>query len=309
MLDDFARRIVDAQRLRRHAKHTKPYAPQSTTASSLGYKCTRRLVYSRTHPQLAVPVGVELSSIFEEGDLHQSDVRRELSELGFEVLEAERSFRDETLEIGGRIDGMLALSDEHRAERVPVEIKSCTGSPPQTAERMRSHGGLYGRYYAQMQVYLYLTAAPHGLFLFKDKITGLWTMVVVNLDYSYAEVLLKKAEIVRDHVKTKTLPDRLPDRSECLGCPWNESVCLPADADVDPLLFVDDTELLEHIEERERLHELATRYDELDKLIKGRFKLTAGDHFVVGDESGFVVKKKKHGQGVRVIIQRIGVDK
>ena len=100
--EDLATKIMFAQRNARHAKHKKLYEPRSTTASSLGYKCERRIVYSRTEPHYAEQVGEELASIFEEGNLHQSDVRRELIELGFEALEAERTFRDEKLEIGGR---------------------------------------------------------------------------------------------------------------------------------------------------------------------------------------------------------------
>ncbi len=102
-VEELASAIMEAQRKSRRAKHLKIYEPRSTTASSLGYKCERRLVYARTKPEKADPIGEELASIFEEGNLHQTDVRRELIELGFEALEAERTFRDETLEIGGRI--------------------------------------------------------------------------------------------------------------------------------------------------------------------------------------------------------------
>jgi hypothetical protein len=304
-LDELAVAIMDAQRKRRREKHAKIYEPRSTTASSLGYRCERRLVYARTQPHYAAPIGDELASIFEEGNLHQSDVRRELIELGFEALEAERSFRDEALEIGGRIDGMLMLTGDHHSVRVPVEIKSCSGTPPTTAEGLRNHDGIYGRYYAQMQVYLYLTNSPWGVFLFKDKITGLWSIVPVPLDYAYAEGLLKKAERVRDHVRAGTLPDRLADRGECPGCPWCDSLCHPAEAAVDPLLLVTDTELLSQLEERERIDPMATRFDQIDKAVKVRFKMTAGERFVVGDERGFLVVKKKHGAGVRIEIRRL----
>jgi len=304
-IEELATKIMEAQRKRRHEKHSQVYEPQMTTAGSLGYRCERRLVYARTKPHDGEPIGPELSSIFEEGNLHQADVRRELIDLGFEALEAERSFRDKTLEISGRIDGMLALSDDHRAERIPVEIKSCSGTPPQTEQAMRDHHGLYGRYFAQMQCYLFLASCPYGVFLFKDKITGLWTIVVVHLDYTYAEALLKKAERVRDHVKAGTLPDRLADRSECQGCPWQNTICLPGDAEFDPLSLVEDQELLAQLDERDDLDAARRRFKILDDHIKDRFKLTKGDRFVVGDETGFLVEKKKHGKGVRIDIKRL----
>lgn len=303
-LNDLAAKIMEAQRKRRHEKHAKIYQPQSTTASSLGYRCERRLVYARTRPEMAVAISTELASIFEEGDLHQTDVRRELLVLGFEALEAERAFRDEKLEIAGRIDGMFSMPGDHRS-RIPVEIKSCSGTPPATAEGLRAHDGIYARYYAQMQTYLVLTSSPGGIFLFKDKMMGLWTLVPVALDYEYAERLLKKAERVRDHVKAGTLPDRLVDRSECGACPFKDTICLPADADVDPMLLVNDTELISQLEERERLDLSATTYDKIDKAVKERFRLTCGDRFVVGDANGFLVEKKKHGKGIRIDIRRL----
>lgn len=294
-----------AQRKRRAEKHRKIYEPRSTTASSLGYRCERRLVYARTHPHYADPISDELASILTEGNFHQAQVRQELIELGFEALQSERPFRDEELEIGGRIDGMLPLSDEHRAELIPVEIKSASGEPPKTAAAMRDHDGLYARYYAQMQIYLYLTATDVGVFLFKSKVLGLWTIVVVPLDYDEAELLLRKAERVRDHVREGTLPGHLADRSECPGCPFRDSICHPGDASVDPLLLVEDDQLLRDLKERERNYRVAKHWIDIDKRIKERFKLTSGERFIVGDEHGFLVTKKQHGSGIRIDIRRI----
>lgn len=302
-IEEYVQMIAERQRKSRHDKNAKHYSPQMTPASSLGYRCERRLVYSRSQPDDAELVGEELASIFAEGDLHQTDVRRELLELGFEALEAERPFRDSTLEISGRIDGMLSLPGDHQS-RIPLEIKSCSGTPPDTADGLRNHKGLYGRYYAQMQVYLYLTSREVGIFLFKDKITGLWTLVVVPLDYDYAEKILKKAERVRDHVRAKTLPDRLADRSECVGCPWQNTACLPAEAPIDPMLLVNDDELLSQLEKRAMDEPTAKAWGKLDKEIKQRFKLTKGEKFIIGN-GVFLVEKKPHGKNTRIDIKRL----
>lgn len=305
-VQDLANKICALQRARRKAKHAKIYEPRSTTASSLGYKCERRSVYARTKPEQKEPTSEELASIFEEGNLHQADVRKELIEIGHEVLEVELPLRDDALEIGARLDGKLAISDEHRAERIPLEIKSCTGPPPETAEKMRDHDGIYYRYYCQMQSYLFLDSTPFGVFIFKDKITGLWFAVVVPLDFEFAEELLKRAERIRDHIKAGTLPDRLEDRSECGSCPFRDSICNPSDADADAMLLSKDEKLLEQIKRREEIQETAKEFEKLDKAIKERFKLTKGDRFVVGDENGFLVTKKKHGKGIRVDFKRLG---
>ena len=314
-IQELAEKMMEAQRLSRAKKHRKENAPQSTTASSLGYHCERRQVYARVNPRDAEPYSEELCSIFEEGDMHQSDVRRELIELGFEALEAERYFKDQTLEVAGKIDGMLKLDAEHRGQSVPVEIKSCTGNPPTTAEGLRNHDGIYGRYFAQLQIYMFLTNSPQGMFLFKDKITGLWTCVPCDLDYEYAGELVKRAERVRDAIRLINgapkedrdllYPPRIADRSECGGCPWRDTICHPAEAAVDPMLLVADTKLLSEVEERERLASMASRYEYLDESLKTRFKTTKGDRFIVGDERGFLVTKKPHGKGIRVDFRRL----
>lgn len=306
-VNDLASRIMAAQRTRRTERHRKLYTPRSTTASTLAYRCDRRLVYARTQPHYAEPPSDELCSIFEEGDLHQADVRKELLDLGFEAIRAEEPFRDDDLEIGGKIDGMIALTDEHRAPQVPVEIKSYAGDPPTTQEELRDHGGLLGRYFGQLQVYLYLTAKQVGMFLFKAKVTGLWTIVPVELDYEYVEVLLQRAERVRDYLRADTLPDRIADRSECPACPFRSELCHPEQASVDPLLLVNDKDLLGKLNRREHLHARAREFKRIDTEVKERFKLTAGTRFVVGDmETGFYVRKKESEVGAtRLDIRRM----
>jgi hypothetical protein len=305
MLNELAQRIMEAQRKARWLKHNRQRGPgvlPHTHATMLGYRCERRIVYQRTRPEEAAPIGEELASIFEEGNLHQTAVRRELSELGFEVVEAECTFRDNALEISGTIDGRIAV-EELRGRRVPGEIKSCTGTPPQTAEEMAADDGLYGRYFAQMEIYLHLTDEAEGLFIFKDKITGLMTVVPVDHDQERVEGLLAKAARVRDHVRAGTLPDRLADRSECSGCPFRESLCHPEEERVDPLLLANDIVLKAQVERRADLDVSRTEYDKLNKLLMERFKLTAGDRFLVGSE--WLVTKKIQKNGTRILFARL----
>lgn len=302
-----------AQRYREmvHKKHTRTWQPTATHATSLGYDCERRIVFARVEPEKVSVIDPELASIFEEGNLHQRDVRAKLNELGAEVLEAERNFRDERLEITGSIDGKLEVttappgtSKFHR--RVPVEIKSAIGKPPATQEEWaQSETPLMRRYYAQLQIYLLLTSEQDGLALFKDKATGLWTVVAVELDYAYAEGLLKKAERVRDAVRAykaasddqgreAALPRRIPSRSECYACPWKDTICHPEEAEIDPMLVAEDAELAAQLERRDALDAARREWEKLDEKVKQRFKLTSFQALVVGD---FVVRKKIASNG------------
>lgn len=306
-----AQAIEGKQVKTRHASRSKPWRPSATSATLLGHACERRIVLHRVRPGDAAPIGPELASIFAEGDLHQRDVRRELSDLGFEPVEAEVLFRDDRLEINGAIDCKIEIPDDngrHGSVRVPVEVKSVTGNAPTDAESWRSAGGLMGRYYDQIQIYLYLTSSPYGLGLFKSKITGLWSVVPVELDYEHIEALLQKAERVRDAVAAwkergdDALPDRITDRSECNGCPFRETICHPEQAPVDPLLIAQDEVLAAQLLAREEAQPWRDGWEKIDKSVKERFKMTPGDRFVCG---AFVIEKKRHGRGVRVDIKRL----
>lgn len=300
-LIEIAKDIEAKQRAHRLEKHSRVWRPVSTPATDLGYRCLRRIVYHRTKPEKATPISEGLASIFEEGDIHQREVRIELSRLGYEVVESEVHFRDNRLDISGAIDGKILDPDNFR-NRIPAEIKSCAGNPPRTDEDLKNHRGIYGRYWCQMQTYLFLDESWDGLFFFKDKQTGLLYVVPTHLDLAEMEFLLRKAETVRDHVKEGTLPDLIPDRSECTLCPWRDTVCHPEEHAPDPLLLAVDRELEGQILRREELDGPRKEFAKIDKLLKTRFKATKGDRFMCGD---FVIEKKPHGRGVRVDFKRV----
>lgn len=294
-LEQFAAELQTKQAERRKAAHSAPWIPTATAASSIGYKCERRILYQRMQPQDAAPPNAELSSIFDEGNLHHKAVRAELADLGYEVVDGETQFFDERLDLRGHIDGRIRIL----GRRVPVEIKSMMGQGPRTQADWASRDGIMGRYYDQLQIYLFLTSCQDGLGLFKDKATGLWTVCAVDLDYAHAEKLVQKAERLRDAFKMKVLPDRLLDRSECPGCPF-ALTCLPGDAHVDPLLLANDDQLQDDMATRESLRKAAGDFDKLDERIKERFKMTAGSRFVLGR---FLITKKPHGKGIRIVTE------
>lgn len=313
-LSELARKLEEGQRARRLRERSRPWAPMMTPATGLGYTCDRRNVYQRVRPSDAQGIGEELASIFTEGDLHQKDVRAELLELGYEVVEAEVNFKDKRLEISGTIDGKIMAAgwaDERgRPRRIPVEIKSTSGAAPTDAASWRnSETLLLRRYFSQIQIYLYLTSEPEALGIFKSKITGLWSVVPVALDYAYVEGLLQRAERIRDAVALAdgieaddemeaVLPPRDPTRAECIGCPWKDTLCHPEEQPADPLLLADDIVLKAQIARREQLDTARREFEKVDASLKQRFKLTAGERFVVGGE--WLVTKKQQANGTRI---------
>lgn len=297
---------------------SRPWTPSFTPATDLGYRCERRIQYHRVLPDAARPLSEELACIFAEGDLHERDVRRHLDELGAELVENQRTFRDERLEITGTIDGKLVVELDGKRCKVPTDIKSTSGTPPTTEEELRSSdSSLYRRYHAQMSIYMLLTNEPEGLLLFKEKTTGTWTPVALKLDFEYTETLLQKAERVRDAVRAyraaasdeereAAMLPRETTRADCKSCPWFD-VCKPGDAAIDPLLMAKDEDLVRDLEAREATSDAARAFDKIDKRVKDRLKLTAGDRFIAGHgESAFIMTKKTSSNGaVRISIERL----
>lgn len=309
-LTDFARELEEKQRAHRLAERSGLWRPMMTPATDMGYHCDRRIVLHRTQPEMARPISEELASIFTEGKMHEVNVRTELAVLGFEIVETELNFRDEDLEISGTIDGKLevAVPDDYLARfdlrhgkiRIPTEIKCVTPDPPRTSDDWQNHSlALFRRYFTQLQSYMILTSSPFGMGLFKAKITGLWTVVPVELDYRGGEQLMQRAERVRDAVAAvkkegeSALPKRMPGRQECPTCPYRDTVCHPADEEIDPMLLIEDTDLLVQLKRRHEIDPLRKEYKSLDEEIRTRFKLTAGSLWVVGDvDDGFSITRK-----------------
>ncbi|HET9554371.1 MAG TPA: hypothetical protein VFP50_15520 [Anaeromyxobacteraceae bacterium] len=330
---DLERRQLDG-RLKRRASLWKPTA---TSATQLGYECERRIVYQRVLPWAAEPISAELASIFEEGNYHERQVLRELEEdLGIPLRERNATFRDADLELVGQLDAEAKVP---ALGWVPVEVKGLAFIPGDDVEGADLADGpvaLHRRYFAQLQVYLFLRGKPAGLLLFKSKATGRWRVVPVALDYERTEVLLRRAERVRDAVRAYIaafatvmpytqdgpdhdeagvsiitagrragmltaephLPARIPDRSECGSCPFRRT-CNPSEAPVDPALLVDDQALITDLVVMAEAKPHRLVYEKKYKAVRNRFALTGGSVFFAGP---FKVEKKPHGSSWRLDI-------
>ena len=124
-------------------------------------------------------------------------------------------------------------------------------------------------------VYLLLEAKEEfGYLILKNKSSGKVKVIKVELDYGYAESLLKKCEEIERHIRNGTLPDPMDDPTVCGFCPWQGRECLPPADFGEGVQVVDDVDLLEMLERRRELEPLVREFGELDKTIKARFKGT-----------------------------------
>lgn len=327
-LHDFAHQLERRQAQERLKKKSRLWKPTATAATQLGYECERRIVYQRVMPWAAAPLDEQLASIFSEGDFHEPQVLHELeADLGLTLVNRRATFRDAKLDLVGQVDAETPVDG---VGKVPLEVKALAFIPGENVgagELAESERDLFRRYFAQLQVYLFLRAVAFGLFIFKSKATGLWRVIDVPLDYVRAELLLKRAERVRDATKAyvgayevmkafsqddprteegnlpddvrealdfaeTALPLRIADRSLCHQCPFRAS-CNPADAPVDPAVLVLDEDFIEQLAKREEAQPQKKAYDKVHDIIRKRLEATPGDVLFVGP---YRVEKKKWGK-------------
>ncbi len=313
-LRTFAQKLEADQLARRMRNHEGIWKPTATAATELGYDCERRIVYRRVMPWAAQPVSPELASIFEEGKHHERQVLRELEEeLGIRLRNRQSTFREPRLELVGALDAEAHVDG---VGWVPVEVKGLAFIPGDDVEGIDladAPKALHRRYFAQLQVYLIIRGLPLGLFIFKSKTTGRWRCIPVELDYERCELLLLKADRVRNAVQmfisafeewhpfnqdgpapgledrwneavaraSEFLPERLLSRAECTQCPFLNT-CNPSQAAIDPALLIDDQELISQLEKRAANKPARDDYERTHKEIRERFKLTQGDVFFAG---------------------------
>jgi len=278
----------------------KQWPVRSNRASDLGHECLRYLVLQRTRWQEKKLHDVRLQSIFDEGNLHESAVIRDLMDAGIQVIEPQRGYEWREYQITGHIDAKIVIN----GKVVPLEIKSASPFIFQALNNIQDlyHGKYHylRKYPAQMTIYLLMDNKEEGLFLFKNKVTGELKEIPMPLDYDLGEKLLKKAEAINEHVANETLPDYIPyDEEICGECPF-QHVCLP-EIKRDALEIETDPELEEKLKRYFELKPLKSEYDKLDKEIKIKFKeqekVVIGNWLVTGkwvERKGFTVETSQY---------------
>ena len=254
-------------------------------ASELGHECLRYLVLNRTRWQEKTLHGARLQMIFDMGRMVEDLVSQDLREAGFTVVEQQRSFSWAKYQITGSIDFKLSID----GKVYPTEVKSAAPHPfgsINSVVDMLHHKYHYMRKYpAQLTLYLLMDNKEEGLFLFKNKSTGELKEIWMDLDYDFAETLVKKAEAINRHVAEGTLPEPMEYNEDiCSECAFVH-ICMP-DRIGKEVEVTDDSALLELVTRYMELKPGAKEFDEVNeritKLVQGREKILVGDYFIEG---------------------------
>jgi len=300
--------LVEAVRAN-YKKQIKNYPCHKNRASSIGDPCMRRLVLDRVAWEHKQKNSVELQMVFEEGNLHEGKILKDLTDAGFQVIEQQVSYVDKSSGITGHIDAVVV----HEEKSVPIEIKSCAphifmalkGYPQNKYfEAMTDLGKKYHwlkKYPAQIMIYLFAKGVESGIVLFKNKSNGQLKQFTVEIDLIYLDHLFKKSAKINEYVSRieknqiemengsadKYLPERINEKDLCQSCNFNH-ICLP-DIKFGPDLKINDNPIFEKLIERwvaEKEHNAG--YDKLNKelneMCRGVENVIVGKYHITGKQ-------------------------
>ena len=291
------------------AKRIKAYPSKSNRASECGHPCIRFLVLSRLQPEKKALHDIGLQRIFDEGNLHEEAVLREIQNAGLKIVEQQRPFNWANIQLTGRIDAKIL----DNGNLIPLEIKSCSPNSFQHIKNLapddikNSKHSWVRRYPAQLMAYMLMDNKDKGIIIFKNKTTGEKCQKEFTLDYDYMEGILKKLEKVNEYVAGNEVPSVEPIE-DCKTCGFAKTTCFPGQDYGPGFEILTDEELIMKLERREELKESTREYKELDDELKEIFK---GKQVLIGDfkiESKEVERKEytvKAGKYWKVSIEKI----
>lgn len=277
-------------------------------ASELGHPCERYLYYCRAKWSEAQAPDPALQGIFEDGNLHEQAVRREIETAGVTFLEQQRPFEWPQYNITGTIDGKIVLD----GAALPIEIKSMAGA---IYDRIRTFDDLKAakqiwlrKYPGQMTLYLLMSNSEFGVICCKNKWSAAIKFLDVRLDYGLGEEMLKKAERVNVAIQTGAVPDYPPyDDSMCARCRFFYVCGRDKDygAGID---IVTEGQLLELAEElaaldatigpvTKAIKQRESIADKIKAICKGRPETLVGNYVIASKKvlrKGYEVKEKTY---------------
>ncbi len=285
------------------AKRVRVSPSHTTRASAIGEACERKLFYSRTAGEHAVPHKPDLQAIFDLGKELEGFVLRELEAMGVEVVQRERDYHDRGLELTAHSDARIRMNGWPAT--LTAEIKGLnpyTAESIETIEDLRDSRQTWVRkYYDQLQAYLYFDGGDLGVFVLLNKVSGQITFINCPRDQARIDELLAKAARIRDAVRANEPPPR-NEGDECLRCPFL-ALCAPGRSNAGNVVFFDQAEAVALVARRIELADAKREYDAVDRALKGMLpateELMVGDFMVRGkwtERAGYTVQPTKYIQ-------------
>jgi len=256
-------------------------------ASEIGHPCYRYLYFLRTAWDQAQLPTYRQQLVFDEGKLQEKAVLRLLEDVGFDIVEQQRSYEIRELKLVGHIDAKIKVNDK----LFPLEIKSMS---PYFFESLHVVKDFLNHRYAhirkipfQLQAYLMLSQQKEAVLLIKNRSTGELKEIVVTQDEKLQNEIRVKCQTINDLVEKQVAPEIHEEFDEtiCSMCRFAH-ICLPDVKRKDELKLIEDEELIALLEKREQLKPLHEEYLEIDKILSKRLegieRAIIGDFIVTG---------------------------
>ena len=275
--------MIVEQILESKKRKIRSYPVHSNRASDLGNPCLRYHVLNRTRYEEKTLHDVGLQGIFDLGNDIEEIALRELAAAGIKVIEQQKPFSWPEYQITGHLDGLVLLD----GKAYPLEIKSCSPfvfDAIHTIDDLKKGKYAYLRKYpVQLCLYMLMSNIEKGVFLFKNKVSGAYKEIWMDLDYSIGEEALKRAEAINAHLAAGTIPDPVEYSEECDRCGF---VHICGVNHIGKEVEIDTGELATMLDRLDELKPVVKEYEEIDeqvkKAVEGREKVLAGNWLVTG---------------------------
>lgn len=287
------------------AKDSGPRRVKSNTASSMGHPCIRHLIYLRTAWDKAAPTNVGLAGVYQTGNELEPLIERILSAAGqaasprWRIVGSQQELRSELLEevdISGHPDGIIQVETAGQDDVVHEaliwknygvgDIKTAS---PNVFNNLHDYDSLKKYFWtegykSQLSIYAKGTNQKRCVLIFVNK-ANLFEVKLIewDLDEKLVEELLAKARKVNDHIRTKTLPDKINRPDICGRCKF-AALCLPELEATEGVTIVADDDLSELLDRWAELEPAKKEFDGLDRKLKkqlvGGKDIVCGNHMV-----------------------------
>ncbi len=287
-------------------KRIKPYKAASNTASSIGHPCPRYLYYNRTVPPgEKKPVNENLQLIFEDGDLHEKSVIKNLEDAGYQVRETQSLYEWKEYNIRGMIDGKIRIDGKW----IPFDAKSINPydyDKLNSVEDFLNSGKVWlERIPAQLLAYCMMTNQEEARIILKAKSAvksfPIKAIIVKLYDHlEYFEGILGKLEYVNRCIEEDMEPERMQyNKKTCSMCDFNP-ICAPGMNRQEIDLDFDTEETRKLVEEYYNTHVYAASAKKIKEQLKEVFEeVEESQEFLVGDFIVHVNVFQRGGKNVR----------
>ena len=276
--------------------------------TTLCHECEAYAFFNRTvPPERRRKIEAGLAMLFSEGDEQARIIKRDLTDMGYEITGAEGQLVWKEFEISGRRD--LEIWKPGMRHRIRMEIKSCS---PFTFDKINSvedlresqHSWLQ-KYAKQVSLYMVLEGVTEYFLMLKNKSSGRIKIIEFHLgdvELEAAEKMLQKAQRVNKliQMKAEQPPNemKVSDADICSECMFYDT-CLP-DLSFGPgaVIFDEESvaELVAQLDRRAELEPVHKEFKKLDEDLKQEMKMHTSqgqEKLVIGP---WLVEVKEQGR-------------